>query len=973
MKILFVSSEGVPFSKTGGLADVIGALPLALKEKGTEAKIILPLYKSTREKYGHQMEKVAIFQVDITWRKREARVFHLKKNKLDYYFIEGGDYFERDACYGYYDDGERFAFFSKAVLEFLEHLDYTADIIHLSEWQTALLAVYLKTLYKKREGYEDFISVFTIHNINYQGIFGLSFQDEILGLDEEGKRLVTHMGKTNLMKGAIEACDLLTTVSPTYAEEIKSPEFGMGLEAIIAAKKPGIVGILNGIDYSEYDPGKDLHIIANYSKESLEGKALCKKSLQEERKLPLLDKMPLITMVTRLTQHKGINLLIDSFQLLMERDLQLVIIGSGEKDMEHFFKAKALEYPKNFSFEPVFDENLARRAYSGADIFLMPSFTEPCGLAQMIAARYASPPIVRETGGLADSIINYGDHGDLLSNGFVFKGNQPADLLAAIDQALNLYKNSDAFTGLQRQAMVSDFSWRRGAEEYIKLYSKALREFNKDDEDGPSWLTEGIMYQIFPDRFKRSLSYKIPPMDKDYILREDWGGDPHGGPFEDGKWNKEFFGGNLAGIQEELDYLENLGVTVIYLNPIFESFSNHRYDTGDFKKIDPMLGDDSLFQELLEEADKKGIRIILDGVFNHTGSDSIYFNKEGRYPELGAYQSKNSIYYPWFDFINYPDTYYSWWGIKSLPQVKETEPSYMDFIARKEDSVIRKWMRMGIGGFRLDVADELPDEFLDLVAATIRTEKSDGTIIGEVWEDASTKVAYGQRRRYFKKRQLDSVMNYPLKESLISYLTDHHNGERIKEEVEKIWENYPRRNFNRLMNILGTHDTERIFTVLKKGLSYEAEEYHREVVAFFVWALMPGIPCLYYGDELGYTGGREPDNRKCFSKENKDEIVYNSIKEILDFRRGIEEIGLLEYAPYQAFDGVFSFMRRGEGCLLLVFVNAGEEIKIEIPPEIIQDMEEESSLFYRVDRIQRNIHNLKKNSGLAIYFRNELT
>lgn len=331
----------------------------------------------------------------------------------------------------------------------------------------------------------------------------------------------------------------------------------------------------------------------------------------------------------------------------------------------------------------------------------------------------------------------------------------------------------------------------------------------------PDWLKKGVMYQIFPDRFARSENYKAPRQNKTYILREDWGGMPDDKPDSNGiVQNNDFFGGNLMGIIEKLDYLEALGVTVIYLNPIFEAYSNHRYDTADYKKIDPMLGTEEDFRELCERAMEKEIRVIIDGVFNHTGSDSLYFNKKGRYPEPGAYQSKDSPYYKWYRFIEFPEKYESWWGIDTLPGVNETEPSFLDYIVRSEDSVIKHWLRCGASGFRLDVADELPDEFLEALRTAVKEIKPDGAIIGEVWEDASNKISYGRRRKYFLGNQLDSVMNYPLKNAVIDYLVHRIDGVKLEQIVNGIWENYPKQAFSALMNIMGTHDTQRILTVL---------------------------------------------------------------------------------------------------------------------------------------------------------------
>ena len=983
MKLVFISSEGVPFSKTGGLGDVIGALPKALKNRQMDVKIILPLYQSVMDKYRDSLNFVTEFTVSLNWRQRQCRVFSYFLEGIEYWFIEGEDYFAREGIYGYEDDGERFAFFSKAALEFLGGIDYSPDVLHLSDWQTALVPVFLKTLYKDKDGYDNLKTVLTIHNIDYQGICPLSFVDEVLGLDEEGKNILYHQGQANFMKGGIIACDRLTTVSPTYAKEITTSEYGRGLEDIITSEMGKLTGILNGIDIYSYDPKRDYCIAENYTKDTLEDKAKCKEFLQQKNNLDVKKTTPILSMVSRLTDHKGINLVMQSFDIIIEMGFQFVLLGSGDPGMEEFFEKKAKEYPGRVFVRIGFDGILAQQIYSGADLFLMPSFSEPCGLSQMIAARYGTPSIVRKTGGLADTIhplnksewsdypmdpLRIGNGDSLKGNGFVFIEKTAASMIEAIEKARECYEDQEKFKALAKKLMEEDFSWGKGAREYQLLYEELVNEdMEKPLGLTPTWLGEGIMYQIFPDRFHRSENYKDPKLNKNYVLREDWGGEPHKGAFEDGVWNKEFFGGNLRGIIEKLDYLVSLGITVIYLNPIFEAFSNHRYDTGNYMEIDPLLGTTEDFVELCDTAKGMGIRIVLDGVFNHTGSDSLYFNKEGRYSSVGAYQSKESPYFSWYDFEEYPDKYDSWWGITTLPAVKETDPSYLDFMARADDSVVRYWMQKGASGFRLDVVDELPDEFLDQVTRAIKEEKKDGCVIGEVWEDASNKIAYGVKRKYFKGKQLDSVMNYPLKDEVLDFLNNHHQGDILEKGMTKLWENYPRRAFHHLMNILSTHDTERILTALEKNSENEDETRAKHRIALLIWAFMPGIPCIYYGDELGYKGGKEPENRRCFVEEEKDQDINNVFKEILDFRRGIEDISSLEYAPYIGEAGLFGFIRRDKEQTLVVIVNSGEERSFFWNPQEGQEIE--AQLSFLVHENSPFKYTLKKYGGLVIHMK----
>lgn len=440
----------------------------------------------------------------------------------------------------------------------------------------------------------------------------------------------------------------------------------------------------------------------------------------------------------------------------------------------------------------------------------------------------------------------------------------------------------------------------------------------------PGWLKTGVMYQIFPDRFARSEKYQPPAQNKDYVLRGDWGGVPQADP--DGKGvvrNNDFFGGNLRGVIEKLDYLEDLGVTVIYLNPVFEAYSNHRYDTADYRKIDPMLGSEEDFRELCGKAAGKGIRILLDGVFNHTGSDSVYFNKYGRYPGTGAYQSKDSPYYKWYRFIEFPDKYESWWGIDTLPGVNETEPSYLDFIVRSEGSVVKRWLRCGASGFRLDVADELPDEFLEEFRSAVKEIKPGGAVIGEVWEDASNKISYGRRRKYFLGNQLDSVMNYPLKNAVIDYLLHRKSGAELEAAVNGLWENYPGPAFSALMNILGTHDTRRIFTVLSENSRDEAFTRQRLFLALLIISFMPGIPCIYYGDEIGMKGGKDPFNRMCFDPDNGDPAILRFFRRLFAFRKRVSGLESFRFQPRTAEGSFYSFSRAGKEGRLVVAVNSG--------------------------------------------------
>ena len=420
------------------------------------------------------------------------------------------------------------------------------------------------------------------------------------------------------------------------------------------------------------------------------------------------------------------------------------------------------------------------------------------------------------------------------------------------------------------------------------------------DYKTPAWLKGGVIYQIFPDRFYKSGEISAPDHK---ILRSDWGGTTRYQPNEYGKvLNNDFFGGNLNGIREKLPYLKELGITAIYLNPIFEAYSNHRYDTGDYMKIDPLLGTGEDFDRLIDEAKAYGIGIILDGVFNHTGDDSRYFNRYGRYEEVGAYQSKSSPYADWYHFHEFPESYESWWGIPTLPAVNERSESYQNFILG-EGGVLKNWLRHGIIGWRLDVADEIPDFFLTMLRASVKEQNADAAIIGEVWEDASNKIAYDVRRQYLQGRELDSVMNYPLKDAIINFMQTR-NTSFLRETIFQLIDNYPKQTLDCLMNILGTHDTPRILTVLGgqscetkdemalARLSDEERNFAKaqlKMAALLLFTL-PGVPCVYYGDEIGMEGHRDPFCRRCYNWDSPDEDLRAHYRKLGEIREELNQV-----------------------------------------------------------------------------------
>ncbi|MBO4941068.1 MAG: glycoside hydrolase family 13 protein [Clostridia bacterium] len=465
----------------------------------------------------------------------------------------------------------------------------------------------------------------------------------------------------------------------------------------------------------------------------------------------------------------------------------------------------------------------------------------------------------------------------------------------------------------------NDSSWQ------ITVYDKNFKT--------PEWFKHSVMYQIFPDRFfKSEKSCEISGRKAEYTLYEDWYSpifiQKH--PFEDGPAYNDFFGGSLRGIIEKIPYLKELGIGVIYLNPIFEAFSNHRYDTGDYGKIDPILGTEEAFKELCEKCEEAGIRIILDGVFSHTGSDSVYFNKYGSYGEdTGAFRDKNSPYRSWYQWCGENGGYNSWWGCSNLPNVNEMEPTYIDYILAGDDAIIKKWIRKGAFGWRLDVADELPDEFIKILRREVKRENPEAVVIGEVWEDASNKESYGVRREYLLGHELDSVMNYPFKDCTLAFLTGSISAEDFSERMGELFEHYPFEALYSAMNILGTHDTVRAKTCLsgqyidpnlsmeEKGrfrldAKSETRAIKRLRLGAFLQMTFAGVPCIYYGDEIGMQGLSDPYNRMPYSWRCVDTELLEFYKKITALRNSCDALRTGVFETLYARDGVFVYLRKIE-------------------------------------------------------------
>lgn len=475
MQIVFASAECAPFVKTGGLGDVAGSLPAALVRAGAEVIVMVPKYATIKDEYKAQMEHFSDFYVSLGWRNEYCGLEKLEHDGVTYMFIDNERYFARDYPYGFFDDGERFAFFSKAITESLQHLPagFECDILHCNDWQTALAPVFLREFYQGLPLYDRVKTVFSIHNVAFQGQFSDTVMEDILGvahIPAAASQLRCDACSINYMLGALRYADAITTVSPTYANEIQTPEFGEGLDGVLRERSYALQGILNGIDVAGFDPATDKRIAANYTVEDRSGKAVCKAKLQEELGLEVRDDRPLMVMVTRLTRQKGMDLVMYALDRILSGGVQVAVLGTGDRDYEDGLRYFQDKYPGTMAARIEFDPALSQRMYAAADMFLMPSKFEPCGLSQIIAMRYGTLPIVRETGGLKDTVIPYNEFtGE--GTGFSFSNFNGDEMGDAVFRAARLFWDSrDAWNQLVTQAMSQDFSWTRSADKYLDLY-----------------------------------------------------------------------------------------------------------------------------------------------------------------------------------------------------------------------------------------------------------------------------------------------------------------------------------------------------------------------------------------------------------------------------------------------------------------------------------------------------------------------
>lgn len=477
-KILFVGAEAMPFAATGGLGDVMGSLPAAMKaaDPDSDIRVVMPLYGAVKEEWRSQMKTEAVFNVPLAWRTIYCGVLSLVKDGVTYYFIDNEQYFKRDTLYGHFDDGERYAFFCMAVLEMIEKVGFYPDVLHAHDWQSALSVVYLNCLFRWRREYAKIKTVFTIHNIEYQGKYDFGILGDVFALGNDNRSLMEYDGCINLMKGAIVCADIVSTVSPRYAEEIRSPQYAHGLEHIINENAYKLRGILNGIDYVYYNPEADTVIPKNYTADAVQDKTENKLALQKALGLPENGNVPMLAIISRLASHKGLDIVSEmAYGLLQYNDVQLVVLGKGEARYEQFFRELERSFPTKVRALIEYDRDLSKRIYAACDIFVMPSASEPCGLSQMIASRYGAIPVVRETGGLYDSIKGYWEKdGELLGNGFTFANYSASELYDRICAAVQLWREDEKRDRFTKKIMNTDFSWSVSAKRYLEMYREII-------------------------------------------------------------------------------------------------------------------------------------------------------------------------------------------------------------------------------------------------------------------------------------------------------------------------------------------------------------------------------------------------------------------------------------------------------------------------------------------------------------------
>ena len=478
MKVLYVASEAVPFVKTGGLADVAGSLPKALLKEDVDIRVIMPKYGAIAKEYVDRMEHVYDGELEVAWRSKYVGLDKLEKDGVTYYFVDNQEYYNREGFYGYDDDAERFSFFSRAVLNLLPAMDFWPDVIHSNDWHAGLVNVFLKLEHMDDERYQHIKTLYTIHNLKYQGVFPKDIMSDVLGLDWKyfNNGDLEFFDAVNFMKGGIIYSDYVSTVSKTYAQEIQYEYFGEHLDGLLRSRRDDLFGIVNGIDYDVYNPMTDKNLFETYDVDSQDRKMDNKVALQKMLGLPEGRRMPVVALVSRLVAAKGLDLIVRMMdEILMHEDIQFVVLGTGDKEYEDWFKGLAWRFPHKVSANIRFSNELAQRIYAGADIFLMPSNYEPCGIGQIVAMRYGTIPVVRETGGLKDTVQQY-DKYTQTGNGFVFSDYNAHEMMYALKRALSAYGNYEEWNNIVHNAMATDFSWNNSAKEYKKLYEQLVNK-----------------------------------------------------------------------------------------------------------------------------------------------------------------------------------------------------------------------------------------------------------------------------------------------------------------------------------------------------------------------------------------------------------------------------------------------------------------------------------------------------------------
>lgn len=476
MNVLYVTAEATPFVKTGGLADVAGSLPISIKNLGHDIRVVLPLHSTIKSEYKDKMKKIHEYYVDLNWRRQYVGVMELKLNGVVFYFLDNEYYFKRNHLYGEFDDGERYAYFSKAATILPKEIKFKPDVIHSNDWHSALVNLFIHEFKKGDKYYSDIKKIFTIHNLKYQGVFSPYLLGAIMGVSEDyfSEDSIKFYKNINYMKAGIVYSDIVTTVSKSYADEIKHEFFGEGLEGTLSYHNEKLSGIVNGIDYNIFNPKKDIKIEYNYDSMTINDKYKNKRYLQKMYDLPQDKEIPVLSIVSRLVDMKGLDLIAHILDELLQEDIQLIVLGTGDKKYEDLFKQFQFKYPSKLSANIYFSESEAHKIYAGSDIFLMPSMIEPCGLSQLMALRYGTIPVVREVGGLKDTVIPFNKYTNE-GNGFSFRNYNAHELLFKIKDALYIYgKDKKTWKNIMLQAMNSDNSWQNSSKEYIKLYKKSL-------------------------------------------------------------------------------------------------------------------------------------------------------------------------------------------------------------------------------------------------------------------------------------------------------------------------------------------------------------------------------------------------------------------------------------------------------------------------------------------------------------------